>query len=122
MFTYRSVLNFWATSRTSFWNGVFLINGSTDFWNLRISLSACVPGLNRCGFLTPATGADFLAFLGASALRGAPPPVDFLAVDLVLAPVMAKLLEAPTSALSKSSEKMLKQEAKTKLRKKLKES
>ena len=41
-----------------------------------------------CGFLTPPVeGADLRAALVASCLRGAFPPVDFLAVCLVLAMV-----------------------------------
>ncbi len=59
---------------------------SVDFWYLLISLKATVPGLYLCGFLTPpVAGADFLAALDAKALRGALPPVVFLAVCLVLA-------------------------------------
>ena len=42
---------------------------------------ATLPGLYLSGFLTPpVAGADFLAALVASCLRGALPPVDFLAV------------------------------------------
>lgn len=45
-----------------------------------------MPGLNLCGFFTPPErGADFLAALVASCLRGALAPVDFLAVYLVRA-------------------------------------
>lgn len=60
----------------------------TDFWNLRISRSATVPGRNLCGFLMPALPgiwADFLAVLLASCFLGALPPVFFLAVCLVRA-------------------------------------
>ena len=59
---------------------------SVDFWYLRISRSATVPGLYLCGFLRPPqAGADMRAALVASCLRGACPPVDFRAVCLVLA-------------------------------------
>ncbi|KAK3022612.1 hypothetical protein RJ639_045763 [Escallonia herrerae] len=79
----RSVLKSWAISLTSLWKGSFLINSSVLFWYFRISLSATVPGLNLCGFLTPpVAGADFLAALVASCFLGAFPPVDFLAVCL----------------------------------------
>lgn len=45
-----------------------------------------MPGLYLWGFLiAPAEGADFLAALVASCLRGALPPVDLRAVCLVLA-------------------------------------
>ena len=57
-----------------------------DFWYLLISRRATVPGLYLWGFLTPPVeGADFLAALVASCFLGAFPPVDFLAVCLVLA-------------------------------------
>ena len=60
-----------------------------DFWYLLISLRATVPGLYLCGFFTPpVAGADFLAALVASCFLGAFPPVDFLAVCLVLAMVI----------------------------------
>ena len=52
-----------------------------------ISLSATVPGLKRCGRLTPPVrGADALlrADVAAGIFFGARPPVDFLAVCLVL--------------------------------------
>lgn len=82
----KSVLKSWAISLTSLWNGSFLIKSSVDFWNLLISLKATVPGLYLWGFLTPPVdGADFLAALEASCFLGALPPVDFLAVCLVLA-------------------------------------
>lgn len=59
---------------------------SVLFWNLRISLKATVPGRYLWGFFTPpATGADFRAAFVASCLRGALPPVDFLAVCFVRA-------------------------------------
>ncbi len=52
----------------------------------RISRSATVPGLKRCGFLTPAdVGADMRAFCEARAFRGALPPVDLRAVCFVRA-------------------------------------
>jgi hypothetical protein len=60
----------------------------TDFWNLLISLSATVPGLNLWGFLTPPlweTWAVFLAALLASYFLGALAPVFFLAVCFVRA-------------------------------------
>jgi len=41
----RSVLKSWAISLTSLWKGSFLINNSVDFWYLRISRRATVPGL-----------------------------------------------------------------------------
>jgi hypothetical protein len=38
------------------------ISSSVDFWYLRISRSATVPGLYLCGFLTPpVAGADLRA-------------------------------------------------------------
>lgn len=43
----------WATSLTSLLNGSFLINSSVEFWYLRISRSATVPGRYRLGFFTP---------------------------------------------------------------------
>ena len=42
----RSVLKSCAISRTSRWNGSFLISSSVDFWYLRISRRATVPGLS----------------------------------------------------------------------------
>ena len=57
-----------------------------DFWYLRISRSATVPGLYLCGFFTPpVAGADLRAALVASCLRGALPPVDLRAVCFVRA-------------------------------------
>merc|ERR1719209_2920776 len=68
------------------WKGSLRISSSVDFWYLLISLSATVPGLYLCGFFTPpVAGADLRAALVASCLRGAFPPVDFLAVCLVRA-------------------------------------
>ena len=65
------------------------MRSSVDFWYLLISLRATVPGLYLCGFFTPpVAGADFLAALVASCFLGAFPPVDFLAVCLVLAIVI----------------------------------
>lgn len=62
------------------------MRSSVDFWYLRISLRATVPGLYLCGFLIPPViGADFLAALEASCFLGALPPVDLRAVCLVLA-------------------------------------
>jgi hypothetical protein len=50
-----------------------------------ISLSACVPGLQRCGFLTPPTAAALLrADVTTGAFCGARPPVERRAVCLVL--------------------------------------
>lgn len=43
----RSVLKSWAISRTRRWKGSFLIRSSVDFWYLRISLRATVPGLHN---------------------------------------------------------------------------
>jgi hypothetical protein len=40
-----SVLKSWAISRTSRWKGSFRISSSVDFWYLRISRRATVPGL-----------------------------------------------------------------------------
>lgn len=82
-------LKSWAISRTSLWNGSFLISSSVLFWYLRISLQrtsrplikqgnkrptnkknrkyvsyrrATVPGRYRWGFFTPpVVGADFRA-------------------------------------------------------------
>jgi len=46
---------------------------SVDFWNLRISRRATVPGRNLWGFFTPPdmAGADLRAALLANCLRGA---------------------------------------------------
>lgn len=41
----RSVLKSWAISLTNRWKGNFRMSSSVDFWYLRISLSATVPGL-----------------------------------------------------------------------------
>ena len=50
-----------------------------------ISLSATVPGLNRCGrLIPPIIGAVLRATFVAGAFLGARPPVDLLAVCLVL--------------------------------------
>ena len=40
-------------SRTSRAKGIFLMSRSVERWYLRISRSATVPGLYRCGFFTP---------------------------------------------------------------------
>ena len=57
------------------------MSNSVDFWDLRISRSATVPGLYLCDFLTPpAAGADLRAALNASCFLGA--------VSLVLAIVV----------------------------------
>ena len=62
------------------------MRSSVDFWYLRISRRATVPGRYLWGFLTPpVAGADFLAALVASCFLGALPPVDLRAVCLVRA-------------------------------------
>ena len=82
------------------------MRSSVDFWYRRISRRATVPGLYRCGFLTPPVAAPavldavFRAALVATTsqhmsklkvrgdalcFRGAFPPVDFRAVCLVRA-------------------------------------
>ena len=72
----KSVLKSWAISLTNLWNGNFLMSNSVDFWYLRISLNATVPGRYLCGFLTPpVAGADLRAALVASCFLGALPPV-----------------------------------------------
>merc|ERR1719192_2281296 len=82
----RSVLKSWAISLTRRWKGSLRMSSSVDFWYLLISRRATVPGRYLWGFLTPpVAGADFLAALVANCLRGALPPVDFLAVCLVRA-------------------------------------
>jgi hypothetical protein len=82
----KSVLKSWAISRTNRWKGNFRIKSSVDFWYLRISRRATVPGRYLCGFLTPPVdGADLRAALVANCFRGAFPPVDFRAVCLVRA-------------------------------------
>ena len=82
----KSLLMFWAISRTSLWNGSFLIRRSVDFWYLRISLSATVPGRYRWGLLIPpCCGAAFLAAFFANAFLECPLFCrHFLAVCLVL--------------------------------------
>ena len=59
----------------------------TLFWNFLISLNATVPGLKRCGFLSPeAIGALLRAiFWATSCFLGTFCAVDFLAVCFVLA-------------------------------------
>lgn len=55
-----------------------------DFWYLRISWRAMVPGRYRWGFFTPpVAGADLRAALWESCLRGTFLPVDLWAVCLV---------------------------------------
>jgi hypothetical protein len=67
------------------------MSSSVDFWNLRISRSATVPGLNLWGFLTPPapagleTEAVLRAALFASCFLGALAPVFLRAVCLVRA-------------------------------------
>ena len=63
----KSVLKSCAISRTNLWNGSLRINKSVDFWYLRISRKATVPGRYLCGFLTPpVAGADLRAALVAN--------------------------------------------------------
>ena len=82
----RSVLKSCAISRTNLWNGSLRINKSVDFWYLRISRKATVPGRYLCGFLTPpVAGADLRAALVANCFLGALPPVDLRAVCFVRA-------------------------------------
>merc|ERR1719486_1677760 len=82
----RSVLKSCAISRTRRWNGSLRMSSSVDFWYLRISRRATVPGRYRWGFFTPpVAGADLRAALVASCFRGALPPVDLRAVCLVRA-------------------------------------
>ena len=72
----KSVLKSWAISLTKRWNGNFRMSNSVDFWYLRISLNATVPGRYLCGFLTPpVAGADLRAAFVASCFLGALPPV-----------------------------------------------
>ncbi len=63
------------------------MRSSVDFWNLLISLSETVPGLNLWVLLTPPGAARALPFedLAATAFLGCLVPVAFLAVCLVLA-------------------------------------
>ena len=101
----RSVLKSWAISLTNLWKGSLRIKSSVDFWYLLISLKATVPGLYLWGFLTPpVAGADFLAALVASCFRGAFPPVDFLAVCLVLAMFVFRWVNAASRPKSSSLE------------------
>merc|ERR1712224_951651 len=82
----RSVLKSWAISLTRRWNGSLRMRSSVDFWYLRISLRATVPGRYLWGFFTPPVdGADLRAALVASCFLGALPPVDLRAVCLVRA-------------------------------------
>ena len=80
---------FWANSCTNHWNGNFLIRSSVDFWYLLISRRATVPGLYRCGFLTPpVTAAAAALFLAAAACLidealGCFTPVGFFRVCFV---------------------------------------
>ena len=81
----KSVLKSWAISLTNLWNGNFLMSNSVDFWYLRISLNATVPGRYLCGFLTPpVAGADLRAALVASCFLGALPPVLFVVSTKVM--------------------------------------
>ena len=62
------------------------MRSSVFFWYFRISLSATVLGLKRCGFFTPpVAGADLCAAFVASCFLEAFPLVDFLAVCFVRA-------------------------------------
>merc|ERR1719493_533060 len=82
----RSVLKSWAISLTRRWNGSLRMRSSVDFWYLRISRRATVPGLYLWGFLTPpVAGADFRAAFVANCFLGALPPVDLRAVCFVRA-------------------------------------
>merc|ERR1712224_276726 len=85
----RSVLKSWAISLTRRWKGSLRMRSSVDFWYLRISLRATVPGRYLWGFFTPpVAGADLRAALVASCFLGALPPVDLRAVCLVRAMVL----------------------------------
>lgn len=76
----------WATSLNRRWKGNFRISRSVDFWYFRISRRATVPGRYLCGFLIPPRLAPCaLPCLVSRILRGAFPPVDFLAVCFVRA-------------------------------------
>ena len=97
----KSFLKSPAISLTNRWKGSFRINSSVDFWYLRISRKATVPGRNRLTFLTPPVdGADLRAALVANCFLGALPPVDFLAVCLVLAIEMDLSDERDVNALN----------------------
>ena len=75
---------------------------SVDFWYLRISLRATVPGRYLWGFFTPpVAGADLRAALVASCFLGAFPPVDLRAVCLVraIATVQMILMASSVSPL-----------------------
>jgi len=75
-----------ATSLTNLWKGSFRISNSVLDVYLRISRKATVPGLYRCGFLTPPyEGADAFAALVTRKERGRFTAIDFLAVCFVLA-------------------------------------
>eukprot|EP00664_Eupelagonemidae_sp_cell27_P004501 gene4502-gene1682 len=66
--------------RTARWKGAFLMSSAPDFWILRISRSATVPGLYRR--LPPLP--PFLVFFAVFTL-GLLPPADFFADALVRA-------------------------------------
>merc|ERR1711994_459408 len=92
-----SVLKSWAISLTRRWKGSLRMRSSVDFWYLRISRRATVPGLYLWGFFTPPVdGALFLAALVASCFLGALPPVDFLAVCFVRAIVLVVVVKFST--------------------------
>ena len=76
---------FWATSLTKRWKGSFLIKRFVDFWYLRISRRATVPGRKRRGFLNlPDVGRQiFIPFFVLYLPRGAFPPVLRRAVCFV---------------------------------------
>merc|ERR1712151_1484693 len=100
----KSVLKSCAISRTRRWNGSLRIKSSVDFWYLRISRRATVPGRYLCGFLTPpAVGADFLAALVANCFLGALPPVDLRAVCLVRAMTSDSKLVFPSQEFNGDS-------------------
>jgi len=82
----RSLLKYREISRTSLWNGSFLIRSSVDFWYFLISRRATVPGRYRCCLLIPMCEVWLLrADSTLSFTRGALPPVDFRAVCFVRA-------------------------------------
>jgi len=83
----RSFLKSCAISRTNRWNGSLRMRSSVDFWNLRISRNAHVPGLNLLAVFTPPVPGELIRFafvmktaLVASCFLGIFPPVDFRAV------------------------------------------
>ena len=82
----KSFLYSVAISRMSLWKGARRMRSSVDFWNLRISLKATVPGRKRWGFFMPPSAGAFLrADLCAKPFLGALAPVFLRAVYLVRA-------------------------------------